>query len=75
MVAAVKIPVIAAGGFYNGRSMLAGMVLGADAVQFGTRFVACTEASSHPAFKKAVIDSTEGDQSLLLCSIIDCRSN
>ena len=60
VAAAVKIPVIAAGGFYSGRSMLAGMVLGADAVQFGTRFVACQEATSHQAFKDAVVKSKEG---------------
>jgi enoyl-[acyl-carrier protein] reductase II len=45
--AAVDIPVIAAGGIATGRQMLAAMVLGADGVQIGSRFVASDEASSH----------------------------
>lgn len=63
---AVKIPVIAAGGIYDGKSMLAAMVLGADAVQIGTRFVATVEASSHDSFKNAVIRSKEGDTHLTM---------
>ena len=57
VVNAVKIPVIAAGGIAAGRQMLAAMVMGAEAVQMGSRFVASEEASSHLNFKKAVIDS------------------
>src|SRR5437868_7404395 len=48
---AVQIPVIAAGGIATGRQMLAAMVLGADGVQMGSRFVASPEASSHDNFK------------------------
>ena len=47
---AVQIPVIAAGGIATGRQMLACMVLGAEGVQMGSRFVASEEASSHPEF-------------------------
>src|SRR6476469_5084706 len=47
---AVNIPVIAAGGIATGRQMLAAMVLGAQGVQIGTRFVASEEGSSHLAF-------------------------
>ena len=47
VVNAVKIPVIAAGGIATGRQMLAAMVLGAEGVQMGSRFVASEEASSH----------------------------
>jgi len=55
VVNAVKIPVIAAGGIGTGRQMLAAMVLGAEGVQMGSRFVASKEASSHINFKNLVI--------------------
>ncbi|HPA23791.1 MAG TPA: nitronate monooxygenase, partial [Ferruginibacter sp.] len=58
---AVDIPVIAAGGIATGRQMLAALVLGASAVQIGSRFVASVEASCHNNFKNAVIDAIEGD--------------
>ena len=64
--AAVSIPVIAAGGIVTGRQMLANMVLGAEGVQMGSRFVASEEASSHINFKNAVINSSEGDTMLTL---------
>src|SRR5436190_22800252 len=54
VVNAVKIPVIAAGGIATGKQMLAAMVMGAEGVQMGSRFVASEEASSHMEFKKAV---------------------
>jgi enoyl-[acyl-carrier protein] reductase II len=61
---AIKIPLIAAGGIATGRQMLAAMVLGADAVQIGSRFVCSVEASSHLSFKEAIIVSKEGDTQL-----------
>ena len=70
---AVSIPVIAAGGIATGRQMLAGMVLGADGVQIGSRFVASNEASSHDQFKNAVINSAEGDTILALKEITPVR--
>jgi enoyl-[acyl-carrier protein] reductase II len=70
---AVKIPVIAAGGVVNGRQMLAAMVLGAEGVQMGSRFVASEEASSHIEFKKAVINSTEGDTILTMKQLTPVR--
>jgi enoyl-[acyl-carrier protein] reductase II len=70
---AVKIPVIAAGGIATGRQMLACMVLGAEGVQIGSRFVASLEASSHPDFKNAVINSAEGDTVLTLKEITPVR--
>lgn len=70
---AISIPVIAAGGIANGRQMLAGMVLGADGVQIGSRFVASEEASSHPGFKNAVINSAEGDTMVTLKEITPVR--
>lgn len=70
---AVRIPVIAAGGIATGRQMLAAMVLGAEGVQVGTRFVASEEASSHPAFKEAVISATEGDTQLMMKKLTPVR--
>lgn len=71
--AAVNIPVIAAGGIATGRQMLASMVLGAEGVQIGSRFVASDEASSHIKFKEAVIHSAEGDTMLLLKQLTPVR--
>jgi enoyl-[acyl-carrier protein] reductase II len=70
---AVDIPVIAAGGIATGRQMLAAMVLGADAVQIGSRYVASEEASSHIKFKVAVINSNEGDTKLMLKQLAPVR--
>lgn len=70
---AVKLPVIAAGGIATGRQMLAAMVLGAEAVQMGSRFVASEEASSHPAFKDAVISAREGDTQLTMKQLTPVR--
>ena len=71
--AAVQVPVIAAGGIATGRQMLASMVLGAAGVQVGSRFVATEEASAHPKFKEAVIQSGEGDTMLALKKITPVR--
>ncbi len=70
---AVRIPVIAAGGIADGRSMLAAMALGADGVQMGSRFVCSVEASSHPAFKQHVVESREGDTLLTLKELAPVR--
>ncbi len=70
---AVDIPVIAAGGIATGRQMLAAMVLGADGVQVGSRFVASDEASSHLNFKNMVINATEGDTQLSLKKLTPVR--
>jgi len=69
----VSIPVIAAGGIATGRQMLAAMVLGADGVQIGSRFVASEEASSHANFKNAIIHSDEGDTVLTLKELAPVR--
>ncbi|HEX6171959.1 MAG TPA: nitronate monooxygenase [Chitinophagaceae bacterium] len=73
VVNAVKIPVIAAGGIAAGRQMLAAMVMGAEGVQMGSRFVASEEASSHINFKNAVINSNEGDTILTLKQLTPVR--
>lgn len=69
----IKIPLIAAGGIATGRQMLAAMVLGADAVQIGSRFVCSEEASSHIAFKEAIVKSKEGDTQLSLKKLVPVR--
>ena len=69
----IKIPLIAAGGIATGRGMLAAMVLGADAVQVGSRFVASDEASSHINFKRKVTETKEGDTILTLKELAPVR--
>ncbi len=69
----ISIPLIAAGGIATGRGMLAAMVLGADAVQVGSRFVASDEASSHQAFKELVLKAQEGDTILTLKELAPVR--
>lgn len=69
----IDIPLIAAGGIATGRGMLAAMVLGADGVQVGSRFVASEEASSHRAFKQMVVDAKEGDTMLTLKELAPVR--
>ena len=73
VVNAVRIPVIAAGGIATGKQMLAAMVMGAEGVQMGSRFVASEEASSHINFKNAVINSNEGDTMLTLKQLTPVR--
>ena len=69
----IKIPLIAAGGIASGEAILAAMVLGADAVQIGSKFVASIESSAHQNFKDEVVDSKEGDTSLVLKSVTPVR--
>ena len=71
--AAVDIPVIAAGGIATGKQMLAAMILGAEAVQIGTRFVCTYEASSHDSFKEAVVQAGEGATQLSMKKTVPVR--
>jgi enoyl-[acyl-carrier protein] reductase II len=71
--AAVRIPMIAAGGIATGQQMFAAMVLGAEGVQIGSRFVASEEASSHMAFKQAVVQAGEGDTQLSMKQVVPVR--
>ena len=70
---AVKIPVIAAGGIATGSTMLAAIVLGADAVQIGSRFVVSEESSAHINFKNEVVKAKDGDTYLTLKELIPAR--
>ena len=57
----VDLPVIAAGGIGSGRAMAAALTAGADAVRVGTRFIAATESTAHPAYVAALIGATADD--------------
>lgn len=69
----IDVPLIAAGGIGNGKSMLAAMVLGADAVQVGSRFVASVESSAHVNFKNKVTELEEGETGLVLKKLTPVR--
>ncbi|WP_179351823.1 NAD(P)H-dependent flavin oxidoreductase [Winogradskyella vidalii] len=69
----LDIPLIAAGGIATGQAMLACMVLGADGVQVGSRFVASEESSAHQSFKQVVVDAKEGDTQLTLKELAPVR--
>jgi enoyl-[acyl-carrier protein] reductase II len=69
----ISIPLIAAGGIATGRGMLAAMVLGADAVQVGSRFAASNESSSHNNFKQTIVNIQEGDTHLTLKELAPVR--
>ena len=69
----IRVPLIAAGGIANGKGMLAAMILGADGVQIGSRFVASQESSAHQAFKQEVVKAKEGDTLLTLKELAPVR--
>ena len=69
----LSIPVIAAGGIGTGRGMLAAMILGADGVQIGSRFVTSVESSAHLNFKQAVVQAQDGDTHLTLKELAPVR--
>lgn len=56
---AVDIPVIAAGGFGDGRGLAAALMLGADGVQMGTRFICSEECTAHPEYKETILRANE----------------
>lgn len=69
----LDIPLMAAGGIANGAGMLAAMVLGAEGVQIGSRFVCSEEASSHLTFKQRIIAAQEGGTELVLKDLTPVR--
>ncbi|WP_417608516.1 NAD(P)H-dependent flavin oxidoreductase [Owenweeksia hongkongensis] len=69
----LSVPLIAAGGIATGRQMLAAMILGADAVQVGSRFVASEESSGHFNFKNRVVEAGEGETHLTLKELAPVR--
>jgi len=61
LVDAVHVPVIAAGGIMDGRGVLAALVLGAQAVQLGTRFLLATESGTFHAYRQRLMEAVETD--------------
>ena len=57
----VKVPLIAAGGFYDGRGLAAALALGADGISMGSRFMIVKESMVHDNFKRLCIEATEQD--------------
>ena len=61
-----KIPVVAAGGLFDGRGLAASLALGADGVWMGTRFIATREAPVHEKVKQAIVAASELDTRLVM---------
>src|SRR5699024_5450376 len=59
VVDAVSIPVIGEGGFWDGRTMTVGLMLGAAGIQVGTRFVEAKESNAHPNFKQQILKAKD----------------
>jgi nitronate monooxygenase len=68
-VDAIKIPVIASGGFADARGLVAALALGAEAMNMGTRFVATQEAAAHDKVKQWYVDATETDTMYVMRSL------
>jgi NAD(P)H-dependent flavin oxidoreductase YrpB (nitropropane dioxygenase family) len=65
----VSVPLIAGGGFADGRSLVAALALGADGVNMGTRFIATQECPAHPIFKETIVSAHEADTVLVMESL------
>jgi NADH:quinone reductase (non-electrogenic) len=64
----LTIPIIASGGFADGRGLVAALALGADGINMGTRFMVTEEAPIHENVKQAVVDMDETQTSLIFRS-------
>ena len=64
----VKIPMLASGGFGDGRGLVAALALGAEGINMGTRFCATQEAPIHPNVKQAYVDNDERGSNLIFRS-------
>jgi nitronate monooxygenase len=62
---ALTIPIVASGGFADGRGLVAALALGASAINMGTRFVATQEAPVHPNVKAQIVANTERDTQIV----------
>ena len=69
LVDAAKVPVIAGGGFGDGRGLIAALALGAEGVVMGTRFMATQECPIHPNYKEWLLKATERDTVLVMRSL------
>ena len=65
----LKVPVIAAGGFGDGRGLVAALALGAEAIMMGTRFMVCKECPMHPKVKEMLLNTKETDTMMIERSI------
>jgi nitronate monooxygenase len=65
----LKIPFVASGGMANGRQLAAALMLGAEGINMGTRFMATVEAPIHENIKKALVDATENDTTHIFRSL------
>jgi enoyl-[acyl-carrier protein] reductase II len=77
-VEAVDIPVIAAGGIYDGRGLAAALSLGAVGVWMGTRFIASAEAHAAQSYKDTIVGATDTDTTRTRCysgKPMRCRTN
>jgi enoyl-[acyl-carrier protein] reductase II len=64
---AVKIPVVAAGGIFDGRGLVAALALGAQGIWMGTRFIASSEARAHRLYKEKILESDEAGTVITRC--------
>ena len=65
----LRVPIIASGGFADGRGLVAALALGADAINMGTRFLATRECPIHPAVKAAIRAADERSTDLIMRSL------
>ncbi len=68
-VAKLKVPVIASGGFADGRGLAAALALGAEGINMGTRFMCTKESLVHAKVKQAMVDNDENDTRIILRSM------
>jgi enoyl-[acyl-carrier protein] reductase II len=71
---AVKIPLLAGGGIVDGRGMLAAMILGAEGVYMGTRFIATHECPAHASYKQAIINANDTSTAVFTGKVAICRA-
>ena len=62
VVQETDLPVVAAGGFCDGKGLAAALALGAEGIQMGTRFLATREATVHERYKQAIVDAADTDR-------------
>ncbi|MBB5499722.1 nitronate monooxygenase family protein [Paraburkholderia sp. MM5384-R2] len=67
----LKVPILASGGFADGRGLMAALALGADGINMGTRFMLTQESPVHPAIKQRLLEASERDTVLVGRSIGD----
>jgi len=67
IVDAVKVPVVAAGGIFDGRGLVAALALGAQGIWMGTRFIASEEARAHHLYKQRILDIDETGTLITRC--------